>query len=122
MANQFTIPIGELKELVDFYDQPTDPDASTGQKQPDVLFASNVWAKIEDLWSTSEPRNLAQQVLTEISHRIYVQYLPGVKSRMYLIWHHPDGDRRMDIAQPPGDPDGNRQYLRILAIERNDGQ
>ena len=120
MANQFSVPLGEMKELIDFYDQLPDPDAA-GAKQPDQLIASNVWAKIEDLWSTSQPQNLNQQVLTEISHRNHINRLPGLLTRMYIIWHSIDGDKRLDISTI-GDPDGNHAYQRILAIERNDGQ
>ncbi len=110
-----------MKEQIDFYDQIPQPDP-IGNKQPDQLFASNVWAKIEDLWSTSGPTEVREEILTKASHRIYINRMPGITSRMYVIWHSVDGDKRLDISAPPGDPDGNHAYQRILAIERNDGQ
>ncbi len=118
MAQPFYTPTGEMDQQIDFYDQPTDPDATTGSPQPPSLFAAAVWAKMETLWSTSQPERLAGQILPEVSHRITIKYMPGLKEQMYIIYHHPDnGDMRFDIAQI-GDPDFKQVELKILAISR----
>jgi head-tail adaptor len=122
MAQPFYTPTGEMDQQIDFYDRPTDPDPTTGQVKPDTLFASDVWAKIETLWSTSQPERLQNQILSEVSHRITIKYMPGLKEQMYIIYHHPDnGDMRMDIAQI-GDPDFKRVELKILAIARGNAE
>jgi hypothetical protein len=50
-----------------------------------------------------------------------MHYMPGLKSRMFLIYNDPDnGTRRFDVDRIV-DPDEYKHELRILAIERKDG-
>ena len=122
MAQHFYTPTGEMDQQIDFYDQPIDPDPTTGQRQEPSVFASGVWAKIETLWSTSQPERLPQQILPEVSHRITIKYMPGIKEQMFIVYHHPDnGDMRFDIAQV-GDPDFKMVELKILAIARGNAE
>ena len=122
MAQPFYTPVGEMDKPIDIYEQATTPDSTDGSTQPDTLFASNVRAKIETLWTTSQPSRSVGQILPEVSHRITIQYMPGVKEQMYAIYHHPDnGDMRLDFAQI-GDPDFNRVEIKILAIARGNAQ
>jgi hypothetical protein len=122
MAQPFYTPVGEMDKPIDIWELASTPDASDGSTQPDTLFATDVRAKIETLWTTSQPERLSGQILPEVSHRITIQYLPGLKENMYAIYHHPDnGDMRLDFAQI-GDPDFNRVEVKILAIARGNAQ
>lgn len=122
MAQPFYTPVGEMDKPIDIWEKATLPDGSDGSTQPDTLFASDVRAKIESIWSTAQPERLMGQVLSEVSHRITIQYMPGLKEQMYAIYHHPDnGDMRLDFAQV-GDPDFNRVEVKILAIARGNAQ
>ncbi len=122
MAQPFYTPTGEMDQQIDIFDQPTDPDPTTGSPQSAQLFAQDVWAKIESLWSTSQPTRNANQILAEVSHRFTIKYLAGLKEQMYIIYHHPfDGDQRFDIAQI-GDPDFKQVELKILAISRGNAE
>jgi head-tail adaptor len=114
-------PIGDMVHQIDFYDQPADPAADGGKAGP-VLFAEDVYAKIEALWTTTQARKFQQQVLTETSHRITIRYRPGLSTRMFIKYNHPDaGEIRLDIDSI-NDPDFKRVELQILAIARNDGK
>ena len=122
MAQASYTPIGDMDQQIDFYDQPTDPDPTSGDKQGAIPFASGVWAKYEYLWSTSGPKALPQQTLTEEYFRFTIKYMAGLTSQMYIVYHHPDnGDMRFDIAQI-GDPDLKRVELKILAIARGNAE
>lgn len=122
MAQPFYTPTGEMDQQIDIWEIQTSPDSTDGSAQPDTPFASGVWAKIETLWSTSQPEKLPGQVLPEVSHRITIKYMPGIKEQQYAVYHHPDnGDMRLDFAQV-GDPDFKRVELKILAIARGNAQ
>jgi hypothetical protein len=122
MAQPFYTPVGEMDKPIDIWEKHVDRDSSTGDEVPDTLFAADIRAKIETLWSTSQPERLVGQILPEVSHRITIQYVPGLKEQMYAIYHHPDnGDMRLDFAQV-GDPDFNRVEVKILAIARGNAQ
>ena len=122
MAQPFYTPTGEMDQQIDIYEQPTAPDPTDGSTQSDTLLAPGVWAKIETLWSTSQPEKLPGQVLPEVSHRITIKYMAGIKEQCYAIYRHPDnGDMRLDFAQV-GDPDFKRVELKILAIARGNAQ
>lgn len=119
MAN---IDPGLMRQQIDFWDQPSEPN-SDGSKQDPVLFASGVFAQILGIWSaTSQAKKLAQQVVSELSHEISIQYMAGLRTRMFIIYNDADnGARRFDIDRIV-DLDETKVQLHILAIERNDGQ
>ncbi len=121
-------PLGQMDRLIDIWDQPPQPNPGGSMPDP-VLFAEGVYASIEGLWATTEAKKLAQQILSEISHRIIIRYMPGLKSRMFIRYNDPDSTdddgnvvpRRFTIDKII-DPDEHKVELRILATERNDGQ
>lgn len=119
-------PLGSLDRQVDIWDQPPPNSIPT-------LFAANVWARIDtpavptlspvspdlnqnDVW----PRTLGQDV-SQVAHMVTIGYVPGLLSRMFLVYNDPDnGARRFDIDHFV-DPDEHKFELRITAIERKDG-
>jgi SPP1 family predicted phage head-tail adaptor len=121
MAQITYTPLGDMRLLVDFWDQETtaNPDGST---QDATEFAGGVYAKIESLWATTQARMQRQQAVTETTHRITIRYMPGLRTRMFILYNDPDtaNPRRFDIDSI-NDPDEMTVELQILAIERNDG-
>ncbi len=115
-------PIGGFTKQIDFWDQPTDPN-SDGSKPDSVLFVAGVYAQIEGLWATTQAVKLGQQVVTEVTHRVTIRYMPGLRSRMFILYNDPDtpNPRRFDIDKII-DPDEKKVELRLNCIERNDGQ
>lgn len=115
-------PVGDFTKLIDFWDQPTDPNPD-GSKPDPFAFATGVPASITGLWATTQAVKLAQQVVTELTHKIIIRYMPGLRSRMFILYDDPDADspRRFDIDKII-DPDEKKVELEILAIERDDGQ
>ena len=124
MAVIYTDP-GAMDRQVDIWDRP--PNAMP------VLFAAGVFAQILGVSNTTQsaaspalgqnttwPRLDGQQIST-ITHQIAMRYLPGMKSRMFLIYNDPDnGVRKFEIDRIV-DPDERKVQLNILAFERADG-
>ncbi len=115
-------PIGGFTKQIDFWDQPTDPNTD-GSKPDPVVFVTGVYAQIEGLWATTQAVKLGQQVVTEVTHRVTIRYMPGLRSRMFILYNDPDtpNPRRFDIDKII-DPDEKKVELRLNCIERNDGQ
>ena len=123
---------GLMDRQIDFWDQPSEPNPD-GTKQDPVLFVAGIWAHIVGIWSsTTQAKKLAQQVISDLSHEIVLAYLPGLRTRMFIVYNDPDipvdpskqdweQGRRFDIDRIV-DPDEHKVELQILAIERNDGQ
>lgn len=87
-----------------------DPDSGEIIPGPGPVFAA-VWADVTDLsgrefWS-------AQQVQAEVTTRVRIRYLSGIKATM-TIEH---GSRTLEIASPPIDPDGRRRELHLMCRE-----
>ena len=123
--------LGLMDKRIDFWDQPSDPNLD-GSKPDPVLFVSGVYAYLTSQDTTTESPRMKEQVLPKITHKIIIRYRKGIRSRMFIIYADPDFDvdpsapaweqgRRFDIDRPV-DPDEKKVELRILAIERNDGQ
>ena len=127
MSIVYTDP-GLMDRLIDIWDQPSQPQADGSPAAP-VLFASGIYAYITGLWATTEAKKLQQQIVNELSHKIVIRYLPGLRSRMFILYNDPDSKddsgfvvpRRFNIDRII-DPDEHKVELMILAIERNDGR
>ncbi len=117
---------GEMNRQVDIWDQP--PNAMP------VLFAEGVWAKITTIPTTTVsptspdlnqntvwPRLPGQDVAL-IPHVCVIRYMPGILSRMFLVYNDPDNGLRRFYVDRPVDPDAQKVELHILAIERKDGK
>jgi hypothetical protein len=118
-------PVGGMDRQVDIWDQPP--------KSLPVLIAAGIWAEILTLPNASLspistelgqnqvwPR-LTSNDVSQVVHNVSIGYMPGLSSRMFLVYNDPDnGARRFDIDRIV-DPDEHKMELRILAIERKDG-
>lgn len=116
---------GMMDRQIDIWDQPVNASP--------FLFLADVHAQIVGVESTSESPISAQlgqaaawpriqgQDLPHITHKVNIPYVAGLRSRMFIVYNDPDnGERRFDIDRIV-DPDEHKHELRILAIERNDG-
>ncbi len=117
--------VGAMDRQVDIWDQPLNGLP--------VIFASGVWAEITTAPATSPslvspelgqnrawPRTLGHDVAM-VHHIVTIPYMPGVLSRMFLVYNDPDnGARRFDIDHIL-DADEHKFQLQMLAIERKDG-
>lgn len=114
-----------MTELIDLWDQP--PNSLP------VLVAQNLHAQKTEVANTTQspvssvlgqniawPRLVGQDVAL-VTCVFVIQYIPGVRSRMFILHHHPDdGLVRYDIDRPV-DEDGTRTQLKILTFKRADG-
>lgn len=125
MAVTYTDP-GQMNRQIDIWDRP--PNAA-----PSLLF-SGIYAQILGVSNTTQspvspslgqntawPRLPGPQI-SQITHQIVVRYLPGLKSRMYIVYSDPDNGARIFDIDRIVDPDEHKVELRILAFERADGQ
>ena len=127
MSIVYTDP-GLMNRLIDIWDQPSQ-NQNSGAPQDPVLFASGIYAQITGVWATTQARKLNQQVVSELSHKIVIRYMAGLRTRMFILYNDPDSTddqdnvvpRRFDIDRII-DPDEQKVELTILAIERNDGR
>ena len=117
--------LGAMDRQVDIWDQPLNALP--------ILVLAGVWASIVTVANTSPspvsanlgqtevwPRTLGQDV-SQNPHLLTIPYMPGLLSRMFLVYNDPDnGARRFDIDRIV-DPDERKMELKILAIERKDG-
>jgi SPP1 family predicted phage head-tail adaptor len=122
MAQLLYTPIGSMNRLVDFFDPQGGGRFADGSFAPPAAFAVDVPAAIEGLWSTTQALKQTQQVVPTVTHRIKLRYLTGLRSRMQVVYHDPDGyDRTFDIDQII-DPDELKVELWLLCIERSEGR
>ncbi len=119
--------LGLMDRQIDIWDQPA--VLSDGSTPAPVLFAQGVFAYITGLWATTQARKLQQQVISEVTHRIIIRYMAGLRSRMFILYNDPDSKddngvlvpRRFDIDRI-FDIDEHKVELWIMAVERNEGR
>ena len=116
---------GQMTELIDIWDQP--PNALP------VLIAEGIHAQKTEVANTTQSPSSGQlgqniawprlvgQPFSLVTCTFVIQYIAGIKSRMFIMHHHPDdGLVRYDIDRPV-DIDGRRVQLSILTFKRADG-
>src|ERR1700678_616808 len=87
-------PLGSLDRQVDIWDQP--PNLMP------VLVVAGVWASIITIPNTTQspispelgqkqvwPRLVGQDI-SQVAHTVTISYMPGLKSRMFLVYNDPD--------------------------------
>jgi len=93
----------------------TTPDSartSEGDFIPGTPFATGVWASIIAL--QGRERDLAQAIVSEVTHRITIPYMAGVTTDLQVSF-----DSRMFDVQAVQDPDERQTELRLLCVERD---
>jgi SPP1 family predicted phage head-tail adaptor len=77
------------------------------------------WVPVATVWAAVEPLKgreffAAQQVNSEVSHRVTLRYRAGVRPDMRVRF----GARVLEIAGPPIDPDEKHKELQLMCVER----
>lgn len=116
MVQRLYTPAGDRRQKIDLLDPQGAPRAGDGSFAAPTTFKSGLWAKVELLQGHELLK--AQQIVQEVTHRVTIRYLSGVLARMVVVLR--DG-RRFQI-QAVQDPDERKWEMRLLCVERNDGQ
>lgn len=101
---------GELRHKVVIQQESGIRDPDSGEIIPGWSTFAEVWAEVVDLsgreyWS-------AQQVQSQVSTRVRIRYLDGVKPTMRVA----HGSRTLQI-EAVIDPDGRRRELQLMCSE-----
>jgi hypothetical protein len=116
---------GLMTEIIDVWDQP--PNSKP------IVFVEGIHAQKTEIANTTQspvsaalgqniawPRLVGQDV-SLVTTVFVIQYVPGIRSRMFILHHHPDdGLVRYDLDRPV-DIDGQRHQLNLLTFKRADG-
>jgi SPP1 family predicted phage head-tail adaptor len=115
MPDPLAIAAGEFKHFITIAQANTTED-KFGGSSPDMAGATpigNSYAKIEQL--TLREMYTAQQRVSEVTHRVSLRWMPGVKAGM-LVWH---GRRQFQIQGVDNVKEMNK-LLVLLCLERDD--
>lgn len=115
------IKAGELRHWIQIMQLTNRQDANgnmiAGQND---LFAE-VWSSIEAL--AGRELYAAQQKVSQVTHRITIRYMRGLKSQMNVWFNDPgEGTPRQFQIQAIENPDEQPHKLELLCIERDDSQ
>jgi SPP1 family predicted phage head-tail adaptor len=77
------------------------------------------WVDVVTVWEAVEPIRgreffAAQQVNSEVTHRVTIRYRTGVTAKMRLVFQ----GRVLDISAPPIDVEERHRDLQLMCIER----
>src|SRR5437867_7847265 len=106
-------PAGALQHRITLLQQNQQRDTN-GEFLDPVIFAET-WASISILQGRDLER--AQQIVSEVSHKVVIRHIEGVKSSMTVQFVD-----RTFLIQAVEDPDERKVELHLLCLERNDGQ
>lgn len=102
------IKIGDLRHRLTIQKLEKVKDPVSGELKEEWTEFATVWGSVEDL--AGREFFDAQQVNAEITTRVKIRYLKGIKATMRIIYD----DRVLEIAAPPMDPDGRKRELHLL--------
>ncbi len=106
---------GDLKERIEIR-EPTYTDGDYGDP---VLKPPNEWNTVATVWAAYRDLSgreffAARQVQAELTGEFKIRYRKDIKPHYKIKW----GERIFEIAAPPRDIDGKRQWLYINVTER----
>lgn len=104
---------GLMRQQISIVARNLTQDSFGGTKIDDATKFATVWASVEAL--TGRELYAAQQKVSEVTHKITIRYLDGVKASMN-VWL---GTRQFQI-QAIENPDEQTKMLILLCIERDD--
>lgn len=106
-------PIGEMRHRIQIFTGSTTQD-SFGGVSPDVgTLLATTWARV----ITPQGRALydAQQKVSLVTHKITMRWASGITVKQYVLFNG-----KYLTIESVNDPDGQRIYLELLCVERND--
>jgi SPP1 family predicted phage head-tail adaptor len=114
------IKAGELRHVIQIVQQtPGDQDSFGQPKHGDESPIATTRAKIEAL--SGRELYAAQQKVSQVTHRITIRYMRGLKALMNVWFNDPGtGLRRQFQIQSIENPDETTHMLSLLCIERDD--
>jgi SPP1 family predicted phage head-tail adaptor len=107
------IRAGRLRHRIQIVKPKLTQDATGGTVIDDDSLVASVWAAIEPL--TGRELYAAQQMVSEVTHKITIRWMDGIKSNMNVRF----GGREFQI-QSIQNPDERHKVLILLSIERDD--
>lgn len=117
MARIPQIRSGRLRFPIQIIQRSSQQDAAGGIVGGGAVVFATVWADIE----TTQGQEIytALQMTEQITHKVTIRYMPGVRAKMDVVWN--DGDLThvytiMDIQNPDGRP----HVLYLMCLERDD--
>jgi SPP1 family predicted phage head-tail adaptor len=114
------IRAGDLRHFIQILQQaPGDQDSFGQPTVGDESPIATVWAKIEAL--SGRELYAAQQKVSQVTHRITIRYMAGLKSGMKVLFNDPGtGMPRKFQIQDVENPDEIPHMLWLLCMERDD--
>jgi SPP1 family predicted phage head-tail adaptor len=106
------IHAGRLRHQIQIVDLVLSQDSFGGSAIDNATPFATVWAEVLDL--SGRELEAAQQKVSEVTHRITLRYIPGVKAKQN-VWFD---DRQFQIEDVQ-DPDQRKKILYLLCIERD---
>lgn len=113
MANEERINAGELRQEIKICDADLNQDGSGGVVSTNATPFATTRAKIGTM--VGKELEAAQQVVSEVTHKITIRYRPGIFARQVVLY----GDRFFTIEYVSNVNERNVK-LELLCIERND--
>jgi len=103
------VNIGKLRHRVTIQNKVTLPDGYGG--------VTSTWQDVATVWASVEPLNgrelyAAQQVKAELTHRIRIRYMSGIKPEMRIVF-----DNRSFDIEAIIDPEERHESLELLCSE-----
>ena len=120
MSRQTVIRAGELRHVVQIVSLPSQQDSFGGPIQSDAAVFASVRGSVRAL--SGRELYSAQQMVSEVTHKVTVRWLPGVKAKMDVAFSagSPAVTRYFQILYVLN-PDELNKLLVLLCIERDDG-
>jgi SPP1 family predicted phage head-tail adaptor len=107
---------GKLRQRIKIVNPTLAQDTFGGTRIDVAAPFAIVWASVEAL--SGRELYAAQQKVSEVTHRVRIRWMRGVKPQMNIWLGDPDGDREFQI-QSVENPDETRHYLDLLCVERD---
>lgn len=101
--------IGEMRHRIKIQELVRIDDGYGGAVE-DWVDIANIWAKVEPL--RGEERYTAQQIKSELTHKITIRFIKGIKPQMRVIFN----DRIFNIESTINIEEKKR-YIELMCIE-----
>jgi SPP1 family predicted phage head-tail adaptor len=79
---------------------------------------ATVWASVEAL--SARELYAAQQMIAQVTHKVTIRYMEGIKAKMHVWFTGPEGTARQFEIEAVSNPDERPHMLVLLCLERND--
>jgi len=123
MARNDRIRAGQLRHAVQIMNLASEQDTFGGPVTADATVFATVPAKIEAV--NGREMYAAQQVVSQVTHRVTVRWLAGVKAKMDVWFTENIGSPAVPVTRKfqildVQNPDEKHHVLWLMCIERND--